>query len=193
MKTSFIDTYSIQCSNHHFKNGDEIFHLGQQATAIFRVLKGHVQLFRDDLDGHRIIIYQAYAGHFFAEASMNAAYYHCTALCMSDCEIQEFNSSDFRQKLTQNTDFCLAWIDYLSKELRHQRTQSERLNINTAAERITHYVLTEGNEHKQVNLKGSLSDLAQVLGLTRESLYRTLSKMKKAHQIEHKGDMIKLL
>lgn len=193
MFNDLIDQYQIQNTCQSYKNADEVFRLGQEATAIYRVIEGRVQLFRDDLDGNRIIIYQAFSGHFFAEASLNSKQYHCTAHCIGNCTIQVFNSADFRKKLISNRHFSLSWIDYLSKELRHQRTQAERLNLKTAVERVIHYILTEGDSQKIVTLTGSLTELAQVLGLTRESLYRTLSKMKKAHQIEHKGDMIKLL
>ena len=45
----------------------------------------------------------------------------------------------------------------------------------------------------QIDLKGTLSDLAEVLGLSRESLYRTLRQLEQQQVIERKENSIKLI
>ena len=193
MPQSLIDSFALEPSLIECNEGDQVFHLGQKAESIFRVLHGHVQLFRDDLSGNRTILHQAFNGQFFAEASLNADAYHCTALCCEASTIQVFNSKKFKQLLQQNAQFSLSWIEYLSRELRRQRSHAERLSLKTVAEKITHFIMTEGNGKGGVTLPGSLTQLAQILGISREALYRTLSKMKKQRQIKQRDNSLKVL
>lgn len=190
---SLFEKFQIKSNSLHLKHDNEIFRLGQKAESIYLVKKGRVQLFRDDLNGNRIILHQAFNDQFFAEASINAEHYHCSALCIGDTELHVININYFNHFLQNNVEFSNAWIRHLSVELRRQRASVERLNLKTAAERITHYIMTEGNDQGELTFNGSLTDIAQIIGLSRESLYRTLSKMKTQKQLIQSKQTLKLL
>lgn len=190
---ALIEQFHIKNESLQLKHGDEIFRQGQTTESIYYVNKGLVQLYRDDLKGNRTILHQAFSGHFFAEASINADHYHCTAQCVGDTELLFIKIDYFNHLLDSNPAFSKAWIKHLSTELRRQRASVERLNLKTAIEKITHYISTEGNEKNEVAIKGTLTELAQIIGLSRESLYRTLSKMQKDQQIEKTNNWLKLL
>ena len=175
-----------------FASGQNVFQLGHPAQAIFRVISGEVQLFRYDVSGHRVLLHRAFSGNFFAEASLNAGQYHCTAICARDSDVEVFNSARFRSLLEKSPSFQKFWIDHLSSELRRQRASVERLNLKSAADRVVHYLMTEGVPAGELTLQGTLSELAEMLGLSRESLYRTLSKMKKNNTLQQQGSTLKL-
>jgi len=192
MLYNLFEKFNIESHSINLNKGDEVFHLGQETRCIYRVTYGHVQLFRDDFEGNRIMLHQAFSDQFFAEASINAKQYHCTALCLSDTELQAINIEHFK-KLLNSPDFSAAWINHLSSELRRQRARAERLNLKTAVEKITHYILTEGNGRGELVINNSLTEVAQIIGLSRESLYRTLSKMKKNKQLQQSKEHLRLL
>ena len=175
-----------------FVKGDAIFHLGERSEAIFKVLKGEVHLYRHNQSGNRVLLYRAFEGNYFAEASLNSDIYHCTAECAKASEIQVIDSNKMTRLLDQNSEFASKWILILSSELRRQRASVERLNIKSAAGRVKHYILTEGDSWGEIKLQGSLSDLSEVLGLSRESLYRTLSKLEKMGELERSDQSLKL-
>lgn len=176
-----------------YKSGQAVFQLGQAALNLFQVISGEVQLYRYNIDGKRILLHRAYAGNFFAEASLNADNYHCTAVCMKDTELNIFDSKKINSLLNNNAEFSSAWISYLSTELRRQRASIERLNLKSAAARVRHLLMTEGEPSGQLHLQGTLSELAEILGLTRETLYRTLSKMKKAGELQQSENLLYLM
>lgn len=152
-------------------DGDAVFQLGQRADAIFRVISGEVHLYRHGQDGKRVLLYRAYDGDYFAEASLNAAQYHCTAICACPTELQVFNAKEMRNLLRKDAEFAAAWIFRLSSELRRQRASVERLNLKSAADRVSHYLMTEGEPWGELQLRGTLSEMAEMLGLSRESVF----------------------
>jgi CRP-like cAMP-binding protein len=175
-----------------FVKGQAVFRQNDPAEAIYKVLQGEVQLYRHNERGGRVLLYRAYEDHYFAEASLNSDTYHCTAECVKTSEIQVINAGQMLEILNRNSQFALSWVLILSSELRRQRASVERLTIKSAAERIRHYILTEGDPWGALQLKGSLSDMADVLGLSRETLYRTLAKMEQAGEIERNEQGVQL-
>jgi len=176
----------------YFAKGEIIFHPGQQAESIYKVIKGEVHVYRHNQDGKRVLLYRAYDNHYFAEASLNSDQYHCTAASLTSSEIQVINTAKMLGALRENTDFAVAWITHLCSEIRRQRTCVERLHIKSAEERLRHLILTEGSPWGELQLKGTISELSEVLGLSREALYRTISKMEKQGTLQRTGNLFKL-
>ena len=175
-----------------YAKGETIFHLGQQAESIYKVITGEVHLYRHNQDGKRVLLYRAYDDHYFAEASLNSDQYHCTAVSVKSSEIQVINAAKMLGVLRENTDFAVAWITKLSSELRRQRTFVELLHLKSAEERLRHFILTEGSPWGELHLKGTVSDLSEMLGLSREALYRTIAKMEKRGVLQRADNFLKL-
>ena len=74
-------------------------------------------------------------------------------------------------------------MDQLAREVRKLRAQCERLSLHGAAERIMHYIETEGIEGA-LELSQSRKAWAAELGLTHEVLYRTLSRLQAEGELE---------
>ncbi len=176
-----------------FKKGENIFLHGHKAQNVYQVIAGKVDLYRYSTGGQRIVLHRAIAGDFFAEASLNSDQYHCTATCIEDSSVYSYESGEILKALYSNTDFSIAWINRLSSEVRRQRACVERLHLKSPAERLTHYIDTEGNTDGVVKVDGTLSDLAESLSMSRETLYRVLSDMEKKGIIERGRDYLKLL
>jgi CRP-like cAMP-binding protein len=192
MNDSHLDLLLSIGKHRSLSDGEAVFQLGQRAEAIFRVIHGEVHLYRHGPDGKRILLYRAYDGDYFAEASLNATQYHCTAICARPTELQVFNAREMRSLLRKDAEFASAWISRLSSELRRQRASVERLNLKSAADRVSHYLMTEGEPSGELQLRGTLSEMAEMLGLSREALYRTLSKMQSQGILERINDVLRL-
>ena len=79
----------------------------------------------------------------------------------------------------------------LSRELRRLRAQCERLSLNTAHERIIHFLETEG-ENGVLTLAQTKKQWAAELGLSHEALYRSLAQMEKSGSIRIEGRVLRL-
>lgn len=86
-----------------------------------------------------------------------------------------FTSSAFRQALEDDFAFRRSWQTLLAKEVRKLRAQCERLALNSAVERVIHYIESEGSDGA-IELTQSRKSLAAELGIAHEALYRTLRR-----------------
>jgi len=175
-----------------YQQDQTVFRHGQTADRVFRVISGEVHLYRHDYAGKRVLIFRAYEGDYFAEASLYSKEYHCTALCVKPSRVQSYSAKKLLALLQSDSCFSISWIARLSSELRRQRATTERLHLKSAVDRVVHYLMTEGDPAGEIKIKGTLSEIAEILGLTRETLYRALAKMEKAKQLERSGDLLRL-
>jgi len=193
MNNSFLKHLENLSKFHSYAKGESIFHPGQRAESIFKVITGEVHLYRHGQNGKRVLLYRAYDDQFFAEASINSDSYHCTAVSIKPSEIQIIDARKMLRELATNPEFALAWTANLSSELRRQRANVERLHLKSAEQRLRHFIMTEGSPLGELQLQGTVSELAEILGLSREALYRTISTMEKQGVLQRKGDLIKLM
>jgi CRP/FNR family transcriptional regulator, dissimilatory nitrate respiration regulator len=157
-----------------------VFRKGDPVRAVFLVLEGEVRLSRFGKDGSEIALHRAGHGEFFAEAALNAARYRCDAIASRATTLLAFPADKVRALLAKDQEFTREWVALLARQLHASRARLERLALKSAAERVLHYLHTEGKgSHSEVMLTGSVKDLARELGLTHESLYRTLARLQK--------------
>ncbi len=155
-----------------------VFRKGDPVQAVFLVLNGEVRLSRFAKDGSEIALHRAGGGEFFAEAALNAPRYHCNAIASQPSTLLAFPAGKIRELLAKDPEFAQQWVALLARQLHAARARLERLALKSAAERVLHYLHTDGKGPRcEVALVGSVKDLARELGLTHESLYRTLARL----------------
>lgn len=166
-----------------------LFTRGDRPRAMYFVVSGEVHLVRPSLTGNQIVLQRAQAG-FLAEASLDQATYHCDAVAIQPSELLIFSRKDFTDALS-NERFRSGWIAHLAGELRRVRAQAERMSLNTAQDRIVHYIETEGDSGT-VTLNRTRKHWAEELGLSHESLYRTLARMERSGRIKIDGAILSI-
>lgn len=178
----------------HVAKGDWVFRKGEAVHSVFFVLVGEVHLSRFSRSGSEITLHRAGPRQFFAEAALNAARYQCNAIASRDSTVLAFPAPGVRKLLGQDPVFAREWSAVLARELHSARARLERLALKSAAERVVHYLQTEGTgDHFEVRLHGTVKDLAQELGLTHEALYRTLARLKRERIVRQDGGTLSLL
>jgi CRP-like cAMP-binding protein len=85
----------------------------------------------------------------------------------------------FRRALADDARFRAFWMSRLAREVRALRSQCERLALRKAADRIEHYIESEGKDGR-LELARSGKAWAAELGLTHEALYRALARLRRA-------------
>ena len=124
--------------------------------------------------------HRAGRGDFFAEASLDAPRYHCNAVASRPTTLLAFPVDKVRALLAKDPQFARQWVALLAGQLHSARARLERVALKSAAERVLHYLRTEGKGPRcEVTLEGTVKDLAHELGLTHESLYRTLARLER--------------
>jgi CRP-like cAMP-binding protein len=170
--------------------GELLFRTGDRPDRLYFVLDGELVLVRTSRSGREVVLQRARSG-FLAEASVESRRYHCDGVARTKSGAYAFSMAAFREALAADESFRAAWMRHLTGEIRRLRAQSERLALNSAAERVVHYVESEG-EGGAVELRQSLKSWALDLGLTHEALYRALARMERSGEITREGARIAL-
>ncbi len=173
-----------------FAKEEALFRQGERPRSMLYVLEGEIHLVRRSVRGAEMIL-QRSRGGFVAEASLDAAVYHCDIVGAGDGRLLTFPRTAFQTALETDAAFNRAWIRLLAGEVRRQRARSERLGLNSARERIMHYLETEGTDGV-VALGQSRKTWAAELGLSHEALYRTLRQLQDSGTIVIEAQRIAL-
>lgn len=162
-------------------SGKAIFRTGARPTKILWVLDGEIRLVRRSRGGAEIVLQRVSSG-FVAEASLDSPRYHCDVVAAVQSRLLAFPADRFKQALVDDERFRAFWMRRLAREVRTLRSQVERLALRGAAERIEHYIESEG-ENGRLELTGTRKAWAAELGLTHEALYRALADLERAGKI----------
>ncbi len=171
--------------------GDVLFRIGDHVRSLFCVVTGEVQLVRHGVRGTKIVL-QRSRGGFLAEASLGSKAYHCDAEVNEAGMLLCFPPAAFRTALEDDAPFRNVWMGLLAREVRKLRAQCERLSLNGAAERIIHYIESEGINNA-VTLNQPRKAWASELGLSHETLYRTLKRLGDQGLLRINGKRISLV
>lgn len=173
-----------------FEKGQILYRRGQLPEVMMCVLNGEIRLVRHAQGGTEIVL-QRSRGGFVAEASLDAQIYHCDVAAATEGRLLLFPRRTFQAALDNEPTFNHAWIQLLGREVRRLRAQSERLRLNSAVDRIVHYIEAEGSDGTII-LNQTRKSWAAELGLTHEVLYRTLGRLRDSGDIVVDGQSVVL-
>jgi CRP/FNR family transcriptional regulator, dissimilatory nitrate respiration regulator len=192
VKLPFILAHPLQrlARVQNYDRGQMLFRRGDAARWVFFVYSGEVRMLRNGRAGEDILLHRAGPGEYFAEAAVDCSHYLCDAIASQASTLAVIPKAQLAELIRDDGDFAAQWNSLLAHELRKARERIERLGLSGVAERVRHFIVSEGRD--SVALPGSLKDLARDLGVTHEALYRTLASMQKAGEIDRKGNILKL-
>ncbi|MBC7951547.1 MAG: Crp/Fnr family transcriptional regulator [Rhodospirillaceae bacterium] len=162
--------------------GDFLFRAGEQVQALFHVEQGNIRLTQAGATLH-----VAEAGQPFAEASLFAEFHDCDAVAETASQVLAFPKGAVLLLLKAHPALNLAFSAYLARQLQRLRGRFELMRLKNARERVLTYLTQAGAMNHAVSLDRPLTMVASEIGLTREALYRTLTKLEKEGQVRRDG------
>ncbi|NHO29385.1 helix-turn-helix domain-containing protein [Acetobacter farinalis] len=160
---------------------------GSPAIAFFNVTKGTVKLFKSLPDGRRQITGFADVGHFLGLT--NARTYSFGAETVDTVQVCRFLRPQLETLLTDYPLFERRLLTEITGELAEAQEQMLLLGRKTARERIASFLLARmmppsphadsAVEGQMVSLPMTRVDIADYLGLTIETVSRTLSALRR--------------
>jgi CRP/FNR family transcriptional regulator, dissimilatory nitrate respiration regulator len=171
---------------------ETLFFAGQRVHRMFFVEKGTVALVRSpSVKGAETVIHTARAGEWIAESSLFSDAYHCDAVARVDSEVVSARKDPILKRLRADPTRCLELADMLAAELRAARAMHEVLRTRGTEERLVRWFFIHASgSPPSVELKGTWSELADTLALSREALYRAVAKLRKSRVLSIAGDRI---
>lgn len=164
--------------------GEILFRQGDKASSIFEVEQGRLRLIRYAIDGHPVVLHTARKGEFFAEAALFAPRYRCHAVAATASRVRRYSKAELLAAFRDDPKISERFMAMLAHQVHALRARLEERNIGSARERVLHHLaLAVGADGRTVRMDGTLIDLAAELGLSHETLYRTLAALEKAGTI----------
>jgi CRP/FNR family transcriptional regulator len=172
-------------SRHVQLNPNEaIFTAGQIARSVHNITAGVVRLYKLLPDGRRQIIGFALPGDFLGTAPSDRYSYSADAIdSVSVCRLSR---ESFTQFIEQRPHFLIRINEIASRELMLAQEQMLLLGRRTAEEKVASFLIGWrerlahiGDNRQTIALPMSRQDIADYLGLTIETVSRTLTRFER--------------
>ncbi|MBO9456204.1 Crp/Fnr family transcriptional regulator [Paracoccus sp. R12_2] len=155
-----------------FAAGDLLFRAGDPVVSMILLRAGRADLVRHTDHGLKMILQRAGPGQTLAEASAWSDTYHCDAVAAESCVAALLPRHVFVARLRSDPDLAELWARNLARAVQAARLRAEIRSLPRVADRLDAW-LGEGHNLPE---KGRLQEVAAELGVTREALYRELSR-----------------
>ncbi|MGQ0664227.1 MAG: helix-turn-helix domain-containing protein [Pseudomonadota bacterium] len=166
------------------KRGQAVFHEGDPATGYFKVASGVVRMCKVLADGRRHIAEFFFPGDFFGFGRFDTHAY--TAEAITEAKILRYPRRHVEALFETHPKLGLRLLATVCGGLSQAQDQMLLLGRKTARERIASFLLTMAARRAgtsptgaRIDLPMSRGDIADYLGLTIETVCRTLSELKR--------------
>ena len=174
--------------------GQMLFDQGDVAVGVYEVVSGKVRQARVDPEGRDVVVGIAGPGEMIAEASLFSRTHDCAATAVTNAVVRLYRKAFLLAQLERDPQAALSFMATLVEQILNLRIRLERRSIPSARDRVRHYLTSNaGGRERTVALPSTLKDLAVELGLTHETLYRTLSDMIANGEIARLSGKIRLV
>ncbi len=158
--------------------GQYLFHQGEAAREVFTVISGRVQLCTSTTDGKQVPLYTVRAGECVAEAALFADRYCSNVVAETKSRVRAFPKETLQQTLLDYPHLAVEFMTLQAKRCNTLRISLELRSLRSARERILQFLkISALPQTGTLVLDRPLKNIADDLGLTQESFYRTLSDL----------------
>jgi len=190
-----LDTTRVLC----LTEGERLFDHGQASRHYFFLRSGEVKLFRSARDGGEKVIEIIRSGETFAEAVMfmeEGRPYPVSAQAIVASELLAFEQVALLRILEQSTPTCMRLMAGMSRRLRQQVDDIDRLTLHNATYRLATFLLQQIPrgvlESPELHLTTPKHIVASRLAIQPETFSRILARLAENGCVEVHGQNIVL-
>ncbi|NFV13220.1 Crp/Fnr family transcriptional regulator [Clostridium sp. FAM 1755] len=182
-----------------FKKGEAICNEGDKSETLVIINEGKVKLCKLTKEGKEQIIHILSSGDFFGELNLfnDNESYNFSAYAISDVKICTLTKQKMDDILLKNPDISLKILKEVTKRLAETETLAQNLATNDADIRIANMILDFGEkygvnkeEYIEIKLPINREEMANYVGVTRETISRKLSKFEDLEIIKLVGNKV---
>jgi CRP/FNR family cyclic AMP-dependent transcriptional regulator len=179
-----------------FKKNHVILHEEDTNSFMYIIVQGKVKIYQIGSQGKEMILSVHGSGEFFGEMSLiDGKTDPATVAAMESSIIAVISRNDFYDLLHSQKKILENLLELLCSRLRESWKKIQMLNFNDAAQRIKMLLLILSEDHGEKTQSGSTlriklihQNIADMTGLTRETVTRVLDKWKKNGEIKMTKD-----
>jgi len=179
-----------------YQKNDLITASGEICDRLLIIQRGNVKAEMNDYSGKTIKIEDIEAPRPLATAFLfgKENRFPVTVLANTEVEIVSIPKSEFVKLLQVSSLILNNYLNAISTRAQFLSQKLKFLSFKTIKQKIAHFLLEQAGDRLQtVEIKQSQEQLAEMFGVTRPSLARTLGEMNQERLIETQRRFIKIL
>jgi CRP/FNR family nitrogen fixation transcriptional regulator len=162
----------------HFTQDAEIYAEGGEATYVYKVVSGMVRTCKFQNDGRRHI--DAFHKQGDVVGFELGAEHALSAEAVTDCVVVPYRRHTLEAKAARDETMALQLYTYAMQSLERTRQHAQLLGRGSAPQKLAVFLLDlAGGRDEEVELAMTRQDIADYLGLTIETVSRTLSHLER--------------
>jgi CRP-like cAMP-binding protein len=175
--------------------GALLFAPGDQCRGFYVVRDGAVRVYGRSPQGKEITQEIASRGSAFALASPFVGTYHCFAEALKDSRLFLIKRQGFLDLVAGDKSFAIEWMRLLSLMVINLRRRLIDLTLTPPKSRIASYLLLLGEmqNSRSVALPVPRKELANFLGMTHETFYRTTKELADGGVVRFSGQTVEII
>ena len=175
-----------------------LFVEGQVPRGVYMLCKGRVKLTMSSADGRTLIVRVCEPGEILGmQAALSGEPYELTAEALQPCQVNFVRRDDFLRLLRENPEASVAALQQLGKGYLQACQEIRYLGLSrSAAEKVAQFLLESSanaqqtTQGKRFNLGLTHEEISQIVGISRETVTRTMTDFKNKMLIVTKGSTI---
>jgi len=175
-----------------------LFVEGQVPRGVYVLCKGRVKLTMNSAEGKTLIVRIREAGEVLGlHATLSGQPYELTAEALQPCQVNFIRRDDFLRLMREHPAVSNAVIHQLSERYRQACKEIRYLGLSrTATEKVAQFLLDSSahaektSEGKRFHLGLTHEEISQMIGISRETVTRTLSEFKTKKLIFTNGPVV---
>jgi len=179
--------------------GEYLFMEGTPVRGFYVMQKGAIKLHRLNRHGQGQVFHIARAPESFAEESMlSGTGYSSDASAVEDSNILLVQGAEFLHLLKRHPDLAFSLLKSVSHQVRSMMSLVNDRSLKDFKTRLAHWLIQhcahpDSGQPQRVPLQMTKRLLASELGVTSETLSRTLAKFRKQHLVHVEGRIVTLI
>ena len=177
----------------HLTRGETLFRAGDRETACATLISGALKITGTTRDGEERILALVHPSGFVGELFQPFAHYDVVAL--TDTKLCTFSRTHMQQAIDRYPVLAQALLRRSQEDLHSSRRLIELTGKNGAAEKVASLIMAFAqaasdspcHPARHFELPLTRGEMANMLGLTIETVSRQLSKMEKSGLIRREG------
>lgn len=184
-----------------WKKQSHVFLQGDPLENVYFIYDGKIKIYKSDINGKEQIVAIAKKGEMFPHVGFfRKGEYPAYAEVLEPSTLIAVPISKFEGVLIENPELCIKVFKVLGEKIVDLQNRLEEQILNNTYEQIVKLLIRLGQKHGKELADGTIllkseftnKDLANMIGTTRETISRTLTKMKKDEiiEVDDSGNMI---
>ena len=176
-----------------WKKHSHVFLQGDPLENVYFIFDGRIKIYKSDISGKEQIVAIAKKGEMFPHVGFfRKGDYPAYAEVLEPSTLITVPISKFEKVLIENPELCIKVFKVLGEKIVDLQNRLEEQILNNTYEQIIKLLIRLAQKHGIEQTDGTIQlkseftnkDLANMIGTTRETISRTLTKMKKDELIE---------